>query len=731
MHGGDTVAGFASSDVLDYFGPVRGFAFGEIARGNFPLWDPHIFAGKPCFGAFQAGLLYPLNAIYLVLPLAMAVNADLWLHVTLFGLAMYAWARNALSPLPAFYAAIVAMFGPYFLHVMCGHLPMLACLAWTPLLFLAYDRLRAGGGLGWVLVGTGSAAMQALAGWPQGIFMTTVVFGLYWALTVPSATHRLRVTGLVIIIAVSAALMGAAQLWTGIETSAESVRGSGLPYGFVMSFSLPRENLLTFLAPGVFGDDHHVPYFAWNHFWEACAFVGIATLVLAAFGTLTAPWSRKYVLLAMAFVLLVLTLGAYTPLFRILYTWAPGFDRLRAMGRFAIFFSMFAALLAGEGIRMLLTGRRDHLGPIAGGLLLLAAALAFAGLVTAAPLMSGAPVPAWIGAMRQSFIDTWPSRFPEMRAQVAYSAYALEIAAMTCVVLSVLCLIAKKRAWAISVLIAFGVMEIGVFARTHRGMAHLNDTAAATVAQIYARDPGDYRVLMRADYDAPITAGGYGVWGYDALIPDRYAQFFGHSLGLEERVVDTVVPRLRYRPMHRIVRCKYVVPNPKSNKPPHEVPDPMPHYFVVHEYHVATGQESVFAAMDQETFDPERTVILEQEPEPKPQSAPGEDSIRIIAGDTDHTVLEAVLASPGILVVTDSYAKSWRVRPAGVDPPQERYDLLPANYALRAVPLAAGDHRIVMEYAPPGYVYGRWITLAAWIGFGLACTSWLLRYKAF
>jgi hypothetical protein len=44
---------------------------------------------------------------------------------------------------------------------------------------------------------------------------------------------------------------------------------------------------------------------------------------------------------------------------------------------------------------------------------------------------------------------------------------------------------------------------------------------------------------------------------------------------------------------------------------------------------------------------------------------------------------------------------------------QWQYDVLPANVALRAIPLGAGAHRIRVEYAPLTYRIGRWISLAA------------------
>ena len=132
----------------------RGFGFGEIARGNLPLWNPHIYSGAPFLAGFQSALLYPLNVLYLVLPLAKAINWGIALHAFLGGLFFYLWAlKRGLHPLACFLAGAEFIFcAPYFLHIYAGHLPNLCTMIWAPLLFLAIDgawRNPPPGGVSW------------------------------------------------------------------------------------------------------------------------------------------------------------------------------------------------------------------------------------------------------------------------------------------------------------------------------------------------------------------------------------------------------------------------------------------------------------------------------------------------------------------------------------------------------------------------------------------------------
>jgi uncharacterized membrane protein YfhO len=70
-------------------------------------------------------------------------------------------------------------------------------------------------------------------------------------------------------------------------------------------------------------------------------------------------------------------------------------------------------------------------------------------------------------------------------------------------------------------------------------------------------------------------------------------------------------------------------------------------------------------------------------------------------------------------LITDAYSNGWRARPLEGSA-QRAYDVLPANYVLRAIPLSQGHHHILVEYAPIGFRVGRWITAVSLSGFVIA-----------
>ena len=57
---------------------------------------------------------------------------------------------------------------------------------------------------------------------------------------------------------------------------------------------------------------------------------------------------------------------------------------------------------------------------------------------------------------------------------------------------------------------------------------------------------------------------------------------------------------------------------------------------------------------------------------------------------------------------------------------QRDYQVMPADYTLMAIPLSAGTHLLRLDYAPSGWIIGRWISLAGLLIYLTALTWWLL-----
>ena len=827
---GDTVVSLAHNDIGLQYAAWRDFGFSQLRHGNFALWNPHIYSGAPFFGGLQSGLLYPLNFQYLFLPLARAINVGVALHVFLGGLFMYLWAsRRGLRFLSCLFCGVLWMFcGQHYYHITAGHLTGLISTAWIPLLFLSLDglfeeqatasttktprhqELNLGltvkeSSLGalvswwswlldrarWILLGSLVVAMMALGGDPQYLFHTGVAAAIYSLLCLATARNRARIlTGLLAICAVGGAI-AAVQLLSGIETTAESLRGGhGVTYEFASIFWLPPENFLTFLAPGFFGPVTETEFFRyWGRcfLWEMCLFIGVTGLLLAIYGAAAGERAKRRYSLALVLMLLALALGAWLPpvvtgvfpslvgaallwkfwnaaaekpklrlfirtalvlllaavlalwwltpllhvrLFRLLYDWAPGFNRFRGMSKFAVPATAFLVLLSGVGLDKLLRAEKVNMR-LAAVPLLLAALLIGLGAGLALSVGQTQPAPWWWRILRVvrdtpqiHMVQTLYDDATFVRQAQVHSGKALLWAAVPCAIAGI-CLLSLKSPRKLGLCLAvLGMGEMLIFAWSLETTFHLQKTAFV-LKDFFESHPGDFRVLQPAQGDFVMAAGGYDVWGYGPLVPARYGQFLAFTQGVKP---DEAEPALAFRwhlPIYDMLRCRYSI-FPAVKAQIHEI---MPRVALLRDYILLTKRDDIFATLMNVQFDEVSQVILESRPDPEPAPSPRPGYAAVAESGTDYLVIEAATDTPALLLVTDDYSAGWRARPLGEKGPQSRYEILPANYCLRAVPLKTGHHKILMEYAPRGFRIGRWISIVAAAGW-IVAFGWMLARRS-
>ena len=163
---GDAVASDHARDTSLQHSREREFGFREIAQGNLPLWNPHIYSGMPFHGSIQAALTYPPNVVYLILPLAKALSFDLFFQVVMLGLLTYAWVRyKGLRGQGAFVAACMMMLATTCsFRVLAGQINVVGTFTWTPLLLLSVDKIidrgaKSENAINWCLVGIFATTM--------------------------------------------------------------------------------------------------------------------------------------------------------------------------------------------------------------------------------------------------------------------------------------------------------------------------------------------------------------------------------------------------------------------------------------------------------------------------------------------------------------------------------------------------------------------------------------------
>jgi Bacterial membrane protein YfhO len=695
-----------ASDLRTQYLYWRQFAFDEIRAGHLPLWNPYAFAGTPFLGDPQSALFYPPNWLNLFLSPERAAS---WLTVLHFFLAGYftgLWCRRRGTSVAAAILAgvIYACCGPIVTNLRPGHIPLLCSAAWTPLLLMCVDSLLDGREMvKWTLVGIPAVALLALDGYPQFAYYTALASGLYAVLRLPWVKGRWRAILAIAAMFAGGWLIAAAQILPSAQWAGESVRSGGLSSNMVGTFSLPPENLLTMLVPGIFGDAANLTYYGRWYWWEACVFIGPVAVILAAYGV-----SRRTIIpLAVTFILFIMALGVYTPLFPLL-RWLPGFNDFRATTRFSPIGLLFLAILAATGWDRLTERPARQRWAVAWAIV--GAALGLAAVwATNTERIGGGGFTWLMHAFVASHQDTelWliHPAFPGLAA--SFAAGQLTVAALLVLVAAGL-LVSRFRQ-------AIAVLAVGQSIYFAAGQRTSSDgfgpTPSSWRAALSALPSGE-RVLMPSAWlsDAGYTDGFLNVSGYNPLVLGRTARLLAAAQGDDPEQIGMNYSIHGLPPVYRMLRCGLALLGWPGGRV-YWMSDPLPRLLLLDQVTQVAGADAALMTVLDGSFDSARTVVLESSPDPAP--APGNGgSARLVSETTDELEIEADLPSPRVLLVTDAYSAGWRVTPLESGA-QKEYRVMPADVCLRAIPLAAGHHHFRLEYRPAAVVIGAWISLAA------------------
>jgi hypothetical protein len=398
----------AGVDLFAYFYPYRDFASEALREGRLPLWNPYLFMGAPLLANSQVAVLYPLHWPFVWLSAPKQIAWSIVLHIWLAGAGTYLFARRAMlcRTWPSLAAAVVYAFGGY-LGAQAEHINQLNASAWLPWLLLCLEAITQGmpRRRKWpaFLAGCGVISLIVLAGHTQSAYIVLAGAGFFALLRGMGDSERsgwrrvlhwLRGPMLLAAMIVVALLLSASQFLPTLELSRLSVRSGGLPYREAVSFSLrPTQVLKALLPPLPWGQpaSQFLTYLwsagvmlagvGWEPpFSEFVAYVGIMGLLLASIGIASAlkglrrrpattpaalpatTRARPFALPALCLALLglFLALGAYNPIYYLLYKSVPGIGLFRVPARWLLLYTFGMALLAAIGLDNAAGGHRPR-----------------------------------------------------------------------------------------------------------------------------------------------------------------------------------------------------------------------------------------------------------------------------------------------------------------------------------------------------------------------------------
>lgn len=736
--GGERVLSAKGTDLYAQFIHWYAFGFGELKNGHLPLWNPHIYAGAPFLGAFQSALFYPLNWLYLILPLPLAINLGIVLHLFLGGYFFQLWLQRRGLPLTAaLLGSVLFIFsGALFPHIYAGHLPHLGAMAWTPLIFLAIDGQFKRPSPVWLLAGGAALAMQILAGHPQYVYYTGITVVIYCSLLIIMARERSWKSPAGVVVMYLLALgLSSVQWLPGLQAAAECVRSGGLQYKMAAMFSFPPENLLTLLAPGFFGTMDGFPYWGRWYLWEMSIFFTVTGLVLAVRGISAIPRRERTVILIIMAVLLLLAFGKHTTLHQLLFAVLPGFDLFRCSAKFTFPLLLFMILLAAYGANAW-SGKGRVSRSAIDRIVAFGVLVAGCGCLLLTSL--GAKVLAWY--IESVLIKSGDSYYmfnlaalPQFVSEAATNGgVTLLFASFTLLLLAAVLWggrtnerIGERLGW---LLLFLALVEGGFFAAGFRSTFDRRE-AMTPVSAVAMKKTGDKdsRVLNLVLANSAMSTGEFDVWGDDPFVTKRYAQFMAYTQGKDPNKATQYLDFRQTSPLLRLTRCAAVLtPDGQITY----LENPLPRFQIVPEWKVAPSANAVLDEMGKVDFEPTKTVLLESEPglQHVAEQSGAVGGVTVEQELTDSVTLKVTTTVPAILFVTDAWTPSWRaVSLPGSS--QRVYKLLPGDYAFRAIPLNAGVHRLRMEYHSQQLLYGAWISAGSLLCLLGGALFLALRYR--
>lgn len=742
IYGQDTIV---QGYPLNWYQAVEGRAFG-------PGWFPYMMSGFPNVDAppFHLG-----GWLLWLMPVTRSITWRYILHT--FGAAALMFLlmrRFGRSNTASIIGGMAFGFSAFFISkVYAGHGAALWSGIWIPLTMLFLDRTIETKRPKYAILTGAIIGLQILGTHPQYVYYTGLAAFLFAVWRIAPRIIRERqpkqiaiYAGLGMLSVLFAVLVSAPYLFSFLQMMGLSNRGGGAGYEFASSLSLHPGQLLAAAAPSFWGNPTRANSVFGALYWDGAMYIGVIPLLLAlvAFaGVFRDP--RASYFKALAVLSILIALGNYTPIFRLIYH-IPGFDMVRAPSKILYLYTFAAAALSAYGFDLLITsaprlhsrlrigsvdlasneprssGRRAERILLYAFIVLLA--LVFVLVVSHRPLQSFA----------EKMIYATKQNAPEVAAKldgfltlqlwsIAWSAaFAGAAAAVTALIM--------RRRMAIrtaaAMIAALTFVELWMYAGPLLHITNAREAFLSTdrgaFAALRADNEGRFRILpMDTDvyqYAQGIFDGMESVNGYYPISLARYAAYVGAMNG--EPAYETVSADVRnYRsPLLDMLNVKYVL----SSKPLVDEKlaqvhagrtyvfrntSCLPRTFTVHHAKVVSRPEEALRAIQSPRFDPRQTLIVEKRnPLPKSSAVDGNDHIQTIHYSPNEIHLMVRMASAGYLVLSEVNYPGWR---AWID--DKPAQVLQANYLFRAVHVPKGRHEVRMEFVSTPYRVGAGLSL--------------------
>jgi len=738
---------------------------------NFKLqaiWDIYGNGGNTLDGGGQVNqFLIWQGLLYKLLPLPAAVAWFILLYLFVAASGIYAWCRAVgTSRLAALIAGLIFALAPETATLInAGHVLKIATISFAPWAFFCLAKGYQEKRLVWFLATGCVLALQFFHTHWQIAYYTCLAIGLYglfqlvaeWRQSSQSAgwgrMRMLLMTLLVPLFFLTSVAMDLLPLkaWSqdtnrGVQSGSNQGKG-GLDREEAMQWSMPPEELATYLIPGMFGLSRQeagdrprqgaVYYWGRMVFTQTSSYLGLLPWLLLPLPLLLLRDRQTWFCAAIIMIGLLIAMGKYTPFYHWLFDYFPGMNRFRVPKMFLFVPLAAICVLAARGIDLL--RRQDLLEmPLVQRYLtaVVTLPLLLGGLLAVELIWSSG----WLSLLSAQLLQ--PTRYQqgiELATQRWVNLIAeTKIAVMFAAGYALLIYQAVKgdrfRALMPYLLLVLFLVDVG---RINSAM--LVTTSLPQTSRRDHRSPAvDYLATQSKQYRVLPLASGSELFALHK-IPVLYTsmpvqkvrwQEYLDALSLQSQLPDImnvrwlVAEEQLYEQNREKFGERYPVVFRGGGEVVLENRQVLPKAWLVNRSIVVADPSQRLKMLQSPEFNPSVEALVESQPF-LPVQRVEIGSVKLERYEGERIDLTADVVANSLLVLGEKYHKGWKAQVDG-----KTVETVPVNHILRGVYLPPGKHTVEFRFDPLPFKVGKWLTLCSFALFGVvAVREWLLRRR--
>lgn len=727
-----------------------------LADPCFQTWLPYVNAGTPFSGGLDL-LFRPVTFLtLLLLPVHVAINYEMIIYIFLLGVGMYFYMRELeVSPLSAFLSALVLMLNGEIVTLLnAGHVNKIGAIAPVTFVFWALERALQRNTLRAYLWAGVALGIQFWQGHVQISFYTCLAVGIYYLVRISvmlkqdkQAPPVWRLTTYAVLMVIVFLLLSAVTFLPLISFAQVSDRAEGVSYEFATSWSMPPEELLTYIIPGFFGlrranhfedepDIQRVEYWGRMPFTQTGRYFGIFPLLFMFLALCFVRSKHVLTLAVIALISLLLGMGQYIPTYKLLYQHFPGFNMFRAPQMILFLFAFAASGLAGFGAEWFLSDFSEKKDRQLRLFLLIGIVLVVCAWVLTFVLPQLKPT------LLTQFNETLSRKggtpeLPQMRLNnIVRGCLQFDLLLSIALLLIGFRLARQVRLrWIVSAVLFMYLLDIWLFNEKYIDTVPIQDSFYVNendAIRYVKAHPGYYRILQMTNtpetynvFNKYVTHHLFSVSGYEAVGVQYYNEYL-ENMALGNTMVDLLNIKYLIFPKEaqfddqpvtvgRILGPYKVVLN--ADAVVLENLNVLPRAYPVHQAYVIQDRQERLGALNDPQFNPREAVILEDYPQINlaPTDLPSAQSQAEITHYLNRTIqVKATMATDGFLMLSEKYYSGWKAYVDGQ--PTKIYR---ANHTLQAIVVPQGKHLVTFAFQPTQFLLGLIVTCLTGLGLGI------------